>query len=73
MIRFLYQVMVGCRYLNDTVLVSGYGWLKVSQLYGSCIRLWLVVGISIIRFLYQVMVGCRYLNDTVLVSGYGWL
>ena len=27
MIRFLYQVMVGCRYLNDTVLVSDYGWL----------------------------------------------
>ena len=31
MIRFLYQVMVGYMYLNDTVLVSGYGWLYVSQ------------------------------------------
>ena len=65
--------MVGCRYLNYTVLVSIYGLLLVSQLYGSCIKLWFVVGISMIRFLYQVMVGCRYLNDTVLVSGYGWL
>ena len=65
--------MVGCRYLNDTVLVSGYGWLYVSKGYGSSIRFWLVVGILMIRFLYQIMVGCRYLNDTVLVSGNGWL
>ena len=27
MIRFVYQVMIGCRYINDTVLASGYGWL----------------------------------------------
>ena len=27
MIRFLYQVIVGCRYLNDTALVLGYSWL----------------------------------------------
>ena len=34
MIRFLYQVMVGCRYLNDTVLVL---WLVVGI---SIIRFW---------------------------------